>query len=80
MMTAACPLDCLLCPARVRCGGMRNFCGTGWPNQDGTCSRGQDHPLLQMDARDEIVRHLGGLGLDWPRQSHIPPSGEVPRS
>jgi hypothetical protein len=77
-MSASCPLDCSKCPARSRCGGTRNFCGEGRSKADGSCSRCAEHPLLRMDARKAVVKHLGGLGFEWPRPVQHPRLPELP--
>ena len=57
---------------------MRNFCGAGQRTADGSCSRCSENPLLRMDAREAVVKHLGGLGLDWPRPVRHPEVPELP--
>ncbi len=57
---------------------MRNFCGQGVSTADGSCGRCGDNPLLQMNAREAVVRHLGGLDLDWPRPVRHPQLPELP--
>lgn len=71
-------MDCMLCPARVRCGGIRNLCGRGRANGDGTCTRCESDPLLRMDVRQAVIKQLGGLDLDWPRAVRHPQIPELP--
>jgi hypothetical protein len=71
-------MDCSSCPARVRCGGIRNFCGGGHTGPDGTCSRCENDPLLRMEVRQAIIKQLGGLDLDWPRTVKHPQVPELP--
>ena len=78
MVSTACPLNCALCPARARCGGVRNFCGQGVPMGDSSCTRCVGNSLLDMSVREAVVRHLGGLNLDWPRQVRHPQLPELP--
>jgi len=74
----SCPLDCTKCPARVRCGGVKNFCGRGQANPDGSCSKCAGDPLLQMEAREAVVQHLGGLEIEWHRPVQHPQLPELP--
>lgn len=38
-MSPACPVDYAKCPAFGRRGGVKNFCGRGRLNPDGSCSK-----------------------------------------
>jgi len=58
VVSTACPLNCALCPARARCGGVRNFCGQGVPMGDSSCTRCVGNSLLDMSVREAVVRHL----------------------
>ncbi len=71
-------MDCSLCPAQLRCGGIRNFCGGGHTGPDGTCSRCENDPLLRIEVRQAIIKQLGGLDLDWPRTVKHPQVPELP--
>ncbi len=78
MVSQTCPMDCSACPALLRCGATRNFCGQGRLQADGSCESCGSNPLLDMDVRKAVIRHLGGLDLDWPRPVQHPRLPELP--
>ena len=72
MTRNACGIDCAQCPALARCGGRSNFCRLG------SCLDCASDPLMSMEARQRVIEHLGGLGLDWHRPVKHPRLPELP--
>ena len=71
MTGIACGSHCNECPAATRCGKKPNFCLRG---QCASCL--EKEPM--MDARRQVVEHLGGLDLNWARQVHHPVLPDLP--
>ena len=71
MVGIACGLYCDACPAAARCGKKPNFCLRG------RCADCLD-PERMMVERRQVVEHLGGLDLGWPRPVHHPVLPELP--
>jgi Domain of unknown function (DUF4417) len=68
-----CAFDCEVCPAARQCGRQPNFC---WRGRCASCQDIQRDPLLQLEVRRAVVRHLGGLDLAWAQGLAHP---QVPR-
>jgi len=71
MARIACGLYCDACPAAARCGKKPNFC------LQGRCTDCLD-PERMMVERRQVVEHLGGLDLMWPRPVRHPVFPELP--
>ena len=71
MTGIACGSHCNECPAATRCGKKPNFCLRG---QCASCLEKEQ----MMDARRQVVEHLGGLDLNWPRQVRHPILPDLP--
>src|SRR2546422_336821 len=71
MSRIGCGRYCDACPAAARCGKKPNFC------LQGRCADCFD-PERMMVERRQVVEHLGGLDLGWPRRVRHPVLPELP--
>ena len=71
MTGIACGSHCNECPAATRCGKKPNFCLRG---QCASCLEKEQ----MMAARRQVIEHLGGLDLNWPRQVRHPVLPDLP--
>lgn len=74
-MGRGCAFDCDACPAAAQCGRQPNFC---WRSRCQSCQEGERDPLLRLEVREAVIRHLGGLDLTWPEGLAHPALPDLP--